>query len=48
MSRRYEPPSGDVTAIQNSALASSPTVEINEDFSIGEAAALLVPVVGVA
>jgi hypothetical protein len=31
MSRRYEPPSADVAAIQNSALASSPTVEISED-----------------
>lgn len=31
MSRRYEPPSADVTAIQNSALASSPIVEIGED-----------------
>jgi hypothetical protein len=30
MSRRYEPPSADVTAIQNSALASSPIVEIHQ------------------
>jgi hypothetical protein len=31
MSRRYNLFSADVTAIQNSALASSPIVEIHED-----------------
>lgn len=31
MSRRYEPPSADVIAIQNSALASLPIVEIHKE-----------------